>query len=202
MADNRLLNLVNKKELYDWVEVNDEYEYKAVGSFTMPAYRYSIQYNEHDYRNHFFEMIDSLGVNTAIKYVENVRHPKSNFDRFHNARGYVGNDYLNDIAGTQCLRNMRYADAAKYLGAVSEAYKNHHNLYMEFDPFCFDLEPIKMISDFRCDFAKEMHSLERNIDVITDPNRKARLMLKFAIGLQNSFDRCWALTLYYRGTSY
>ena len=202
MADNRLLNLVNKKEFYDWVEVNDEYEYKAVGSFTMSAYRYSIQYNEHDYRNHFFEMIDSLGVNTAIKYVENVRHPKSNFDRFLNARGYVGNDYLNDIAGTQCLRNMRYADAAKYLGAVSEAYKNHHNLYMEFDPFCFDLEPIKMISDFRCDFAKEMHSLERNIDVITDPNRKARLMLKFAIGLQNSFDRCWALTQYYRGTSY
>jgi hypothetical protein len=202
MADNRLLNLVNKKELYDWVEVNDEYEYKAVGSFTMSAYRYSIQYNEHDYRNHFFEMIDSLGVNAAIRYVENVQRPKSNFDQFLNARGYVGNDYLNDIVGTQCLRNMRYADAIKYLGAISEAYKNHHNVYMKFEPFCFDIKPIKMTSDFRYNFAKEMHSLEQNIGLTTDPNRKARLMLKFAIGLQNSFDRCWALTQYYRGTSY
>ena len=202
MADNRLLNLVNKKEFYDWVEVNDEYEYKAVGSFTMSAYRYSGYYNEHDYRNHVFEMIDSLGVNTAIKYVENVRRPKSNIDRFLNSRGYVANDYLNDIVGTQCLRNMRYADAVIYLSDVSEAYKNHHNVYMEFAPFSFDIEPIKITSDFRYDFAKEMHSLEQNIGLTTDPNRKARLMLKFAIGLQNSFDRCWALTQYYRGTSY
>ena len=202
MADNRLLNLVNKICLYDFVEVGDSYEYQPVVTYTMKEYRYSSNYNVYDYSNHFFEMIDSLGVEPALRYVNNVRSPKSNFDSFLNSRGYVGSDYLNDIVGTQCLRNMRYGEAVKYLGNVSGAYKNHHNVYMEFDPFCFDIKAVEFTSDFRCDFAKEMYSLERNINTITDPNRKAKLMLKYAIGLRNSFDRCWALTQYYRGTSY
>ncbi len=202
MADNRLLGLVNKRCLYDYVEVGDTYEYLPVVTYTMTEYRYSEQYNVHDYSSHFFEMIDSLGVESALGYVNNVRRPKSKFDSFLNSRGYVGSDYLNDIAGTQCLRNMRYDEAVKYLGRVSDAYKQHHNVYMEFDPFCFDIKAIKLKSDFRYDFAKEMYSLEQNINLLSDPNRKARLMLKYAIGLRNSFGRCWALTQYYRGTTY
>ena len=202
MADNRLLGLVNKSCLFDFVEVGDSYEYQPVVTYTMTEYRYSEQYNVHDYSNHFFEMIDSLGVSTAVNYVNTVKYPKSKFDSFLNSRGYVGNDYLNDIVGTQYLRNMRYGEALKYLGNVSVAYKRHHNVYMEFDPFCFDIKSIGLESDFRYDFAKEMNSLEKNINATIDPNRKAKLMLKFAIGIKNSFDRCWGLTQYYRGTTY
>ena len=78
--------------------------------------------------NSFFEMIDSLGVNAAIRYVQNVRKPVSKFDRYLNTRSYTNSDYLNDIVGTQCLRNMRYKEAVEYLGAVSGTYKSHLNI--------------------------------------------------------------------------
>ena len=202
MADNRLLGIVNKREMYEWVECNDGYEYKVSEVYTMSGYRYSRYYPSQDYGNNFFEMVDSLGVNTAIRYVQNVRKPVSEFDRYLNTRGYTGSDYLNDIVGTQCLRNMRYKEALEYLGAVSEAYKNHHNVYMGYDPFSIERKPIKLKVEFRYDFACRMYSLEQNINLTSDPNRRARLLVEYATGLRNSFDLCWALTQYYRGTSY
>lgn len=84
MADNRLFGLVNKRNLYDYFEIDDKYTY------TLSEYRYSNKVYSDDYSNYFFEMIDSLGVNTAIKYVQNVRNPKSDFDRYLNVRGYTG----------------------------------------------------------------------------------------------------------------
>ena len=36
----------------------------------------------------------------------------------------------------------------------------------------------------------------------TDPDRRAKLMYRYAIGLRNSFDRCWGITHYYKGESY
>ncbi len=51
-----------------------------------------------------------------------MQHPQSEFDRYLNARGYTNSDYLYDILGTQCLRNMRYADAVMYFGQVGEKY--------------------------------------------------------------------------------
>ena len=202
MADNRLLGLVNRQDYTDWVETDTGWEEKVIEFSNMNDYRYSEKFNKYDYRNSFFEMIDSIGLDEAIKYVDNVTHSKSEFDFFLNSRGYTGIDYLNDIIGTQCLRNLRYGDAVKYLGIVSEKYKHHHNVYMEYDPFSFDRKRIKNDGDFRYDFAIKMHSLEHNINITSEPNRKARLILQYAIGIQNSFDRCWGLTQYYRGTSY
>lgn len=197
MADNRLLNLVDKREIYDWM-----YEDKVVQSHTMSSYRYSTNFNIYDYSNHFFEMIDSVGVDVAIKYVRRVNKPLSDFDRFLNSRGYVGSDYLNDIIGTQCLRKMRYQEALKYLGKVSDAYKNHINVCMTHDPFSATRKSIKTKSDFKYDFAREMYSLEQGIELTSEPNRKAMLMVKYAIGIRNSFDLCWELTQYYRGSVY
>ncbi len=196
MADNRLLNLVNKHEVYDWMEG------KVVHYYTMSSYRYSTNFNPHDYSNSFFEMIDSIGVDNAIKYVKRVNKPHSDFDLFLNSRGYVESDYLNDIIGTQCLRHMRYQEALEYLGKVSEAYKTHQNVYMQYEPFSFEPKEINTKSDFRYDFAREMYSLEQGIKLTAEPNRKALLMVKYAIGIRNSFDLCWGLTQYYRGTSY
>lgn len=198
MADNRLLGLVNKKQGY-WYE-NHDYQSKIFS--TMAEYRYSKCFNEVDYSNHFFEMIDSIGVDNVIEYVQNVRNPQTEFDRFLNVRGYTGSDYLNDITGTQCLRNMRYKEAVQYLGAVSKAYQYHHNVYIDHDPFSLTFERLKQKSDFRYDFAKEMYRLERTMERTSDPNRKAELMMKYAIGITNSFDMCWSLTQYYRGECY
>lgn len=97
---------------------------------------------------------------------------------------------------------MQYDQAMHYLANVSEAYKNHHNLYIQYDPFTLGRKTIRRQSDFKYDFAREMRSLEQAIDLVVDPNRKARLMLRYAIGIKNSFDLCWEITQYYRGTRY
>lgn len=47
-----------------------------------------------------------------------------------------------------------------------------------------------------------MYSLEQSIDMTNDPNRKAQLLLQYATGIRNSFDICWGLTQYYRGSNY
>jgi hypothetical protein len=193
MADNRLLQIVDRQDC-GYFDDNNVY--------TMLAYRYSSSMGNGDYSNHFFEMIDSLGVDAAVKYADNVENPRTEFDRFLNSRGYTGSDYLNDILGTQYMRNMRYAEALEHFGRISDAYKHHHNLYLEFDPFCADRVRNGFKIDFKYDFAREMYSLEQGIAMAVDPNRKGRLMIKYAIGIKNSFDFCWPLTQYYCGTTY
>lgn len=191
MADNRLMGLVNKR-----IDRHGK-------SYTMREYRYSAKLvNYIDYSNHFFEMIDSLGVNTAKTYLQRVEGPRSEFDYFLNARGYTDRNYLYDIVGTQYLRTMQYGEAVKYFKPISTAYQYHHNLYIDYDPFCVEYEPIGQKINFKYDFAKEMYALQQRIEATQDPNRKAEVMAKFAVGIRNSFTKCWALTQYYKGTSY
>lgn len=202
MADNRLLGLVDRQVMYNTVIDNEGNCLFRQSVVPMQQYRYSGDFNLYDYSNHFFEMVDSLGVDATIDYVRQIGQPSSRFDRFLNARGYTGSDYLNDIAGTQCLRHMRYGEAMKYLGAVSRAYKHHLNVESKYDPFAIKAQRTGYPDDFKFAFAREMHSLERSIKTTREPNRKARLMMRYAIGLRNSFDRCWSLTQYYRGETY
>ena len=204
MADNRLYNLVNKQDFYKTIGGQYDYEYVKVKGASMIQYRYADnKFNSQDYSNHFFELADSLGVNTVKRYVQNVNAPQSEFDRYLNARGYTGSDYLNDIVGTQCLREMRYGEAVKYLSKVSDAYNKHHlNVIMQYDPFSVEREDLSYECDTRLEFAQKMYSLEQKIKTTTSPNEKAMNMFRFAIGLRNSFDRCWPLTQYYRGESY
>ena len=207
MASNRMLGVVDQQSAYYYDKADEEYKQTTL---SMEEYRYSEKhYNGYDYRSHFFEMIDSVGLDAAIAYVDNVYAPKSAFDKFLNARGYTNDDYLYDILGTQCLRNMRYREAVEYLGKVSNRYQYHHNVYTKYDPLVLD--PYRHFSrntscydddDFKYKFAREMHSLEQSISTVQDPNRKAQMMVRFATGVKNSFERCWALTQYYAGSSY
>ena len=203
MADNRLLNLVNRREVHGWVEVEEGNEYLATETSTLREYRYSDNFNSIDYSNHFFEMADGLDANSVKRYAQNVNNPTSEFDRYLNARGYTGKDYLNDIVGTHCLREMRYGEAVKYLANVSKVYnKRHLNVIMQYNPFSTTREDVDANFDSRYKFAREMYSLEQTIKVEKDPNLKAQKMFKYAIGLRNSFDRCWSLTQYYCGESF
>ena len=178
MASNRLLGLVNK---------SNSYKYNKDG------------YNGFDYSNHFFEMIDSIGVENAKNYVASVFNPSSAFDKYLNARGYNDRNYLNDIIGTQYLRNMQYANAVKYLGKVSIAYNNHLNVDMLYDPFRVERSK-KSSYRYKYDFAKEMYRLEGIMNSpTTDSNTKANAMFQYALGLKNSFTNCWDLTQYYKG---
>ncbi|MBQ5638619.1 MAG: hypothetical protein IIV06_06165 [Alistipes sp.] len=194
MADNRLYGLVNERTYFDFIEVDGHYKWAPVKRMTMKQYRYDPQaFNSIDYSNHFFELIDSLGADTAIAYAKNVATNPTPFDRFLNARGYTNSDYLNDIVGTQCLRQMRYKEALHYLRAVSASYQYHHNLGSN-----TELKP----TDFRYDFAAEMVSLEAAISTTSNPDILARKRYRFAVKLRDSFGCEWRLTQYYKGEVY
>ena len=73
---------------------------------------------------------------------------------------------------------------------------------MEYEPFEAEPARIYRTKDFKYDFACTMHSLEQSIELTTNLNRKAQLMVKYAMGLRNSFDWCWGLTHYFNGSSF
>lgn len=180
MASNRLLNLVNKSNSYKY-DKN--------------------RFNTLDYSNHFFEMIDSIGVQNVQNYILAVNKPSDDFDRYLNARGYTDKNYLYDIIGTQYLRNMQYPNAVKYLKMVNKSYDNHLNVSMKYDPFAIKNVRKKASKRFKYDFAKEMCELEKTMNSPTiNPDSKAKAMFRFATGIHNSFNNCWELTQYYKGT--
>lgn len=125
-----------------------------------------------------------------------------NFRPFPERVGYVDMEYINDIVGTQCLRTMRYGDAVAYLGQISRSFESHLNTEIVYDPFSYERRRIDDKSDFKYRFAREMWFLEQEMNTTTDPDRKAEAMLRYAIGMRSSFDRCWPLTQYYLGTSF
>ncbi|MDE6648999.1 MAG: hypothetical protein K2K45_03615 [Muribaculaceae bacterium] len=103
----------------------------------------------------------------------------------------------------QCLREMNYDKAVEWLSKVSKDYQNRTNIakdgYFKLDPFKYQSDKKNYISDsddYKLRFAQEMLSLERMINSDTEPNRKANAKIRYAIGLRNSFGKCWYLTQY------
>jgi len=208
MADNRLMNLVNQFTYYYDYSLGKWISDKKV---TLAEYR-KIGWN-FDYSNNLFELIDTVGVNNLIAYTKRLKQSRSAFDSFLNKRGYTDLNYFNEIIGTQCLREMRYADAVKYFSQVPSSFQytlnTYKNIFNEFrywqyncmrrDPFAFDCfnSRISNQSDYKYNFAREMYSLEQSIKQTKDPNRKAQLQIRYAIGIRNSINDCWALTQYY-----
>lgn len=194
MADNHLLNLVGKQKTYIDETIVSLAEYRKSKKW----------YNGIDYRNALFALSDTIGVDHVIAYTQRLKRPQTQFDRFINERSYTDLDFFNDLIGTQCLRDMRYADAVKYLGQVSSSFQYAMNTFkdgfMKRDPFSLRASSLlDNTSDYKYNFAREMHSLEQSIKQTTEPNRKAQLQIKYAMGLENSINRCWALTQYYKG---
>ena len=200
MADNYLLNIVNKQTAF--FEVENRWEEKCI---SLSEYRKETKvHNALDYSNNLFALIDTVGVSHLIAYTERLQKPQTAFDRFINQRSYTDTDYFNEIIGTQCLREMRYADAIKYFSKVSAAFQYSLNTYkdgfMKWNPFSHGGERLPDNSDYKYNFAREMYSLEQSIKQTVDPNRKALLQIRYTIGLENSINRCWALTQYYKGS--
>lgn len=202
MADNRLLGLVDQC-IYRIGKPNSEGEpVMCRVERTMHEARRDKDRWKRDYSNSFFEMIDSLGADRAMAYRNRIERPRDAFDRFLNERGYVDMEYINDIVGTQYLRTMRYGDAVACLRQVSRSFEGHLNTTIHWDPFSYRQREMREKSDFKYRFAREMSMLEQEMNLTTDPDRKAQAMVRLATGMVNSFGRCWALTQYYRGTSY
>lgn len=210
MTDNRLLKLVGFVSMWNYDEDADAniFEYIDVAEHRLWAMHLEVfrhhnkQHNYIDYGNNFFHMIDSLDSKTAIAYYDNSRAPKSDFDRFLNARSYVGDGYLRDIVGTLSLREMNYSQAERYYAPIKPSFYGHLNVVQLRDPFSVERKSLYDEKDFRYKFAKRMCELQREIETATDENKKAMLMLSYAIGMFNSVGQNWSLTYYKKSCDY
>lgn len=133
-------------------------------------------------------------------------------------------DYYYELIGTLSIREENYDRAIKYLSKVSQHYQRTMNLYKEHyldrDPFMpypsrwiksepYDWEEERKISprnipypqlDAKLNFAKQMKKYENAMKRGKTEDEKANGRLMYAIGRRNSFEECWALTQYWRGS--
>ena len=196
MADNYLLQKVDSVWSYR-KDASGEWKH---GKMSMREYRTGEGFNYHDYRDSFFELVDTVDVGCLIKYVDNLKRPTTNVLRYLNDRGYLEEAFFQELIGTRMIRLMRYEEAEEWLAKVPSSFQRRTNVgregYLKYDPFNPELEPLKDRGDYKFKFAHEMASLERGIRITDDPNRKALMMTKLAIGMKNSVGNCWALSFY------
>ncbi len=203
-ASNRISQLAPWIEAYHygWKDKKDPESYTIVMSFE----EYRKNWNEDnwfDYCNQFFEWINGVNADEAAGYARKIIKPETELDKFLNSRSYTDNDYIFEIVGTLYLREMNYEKAVEWLSKVSKDYQNRTNIakegYFKLDPFKYQSDKKNYISDsddYKLRFAQEMLALERMINSDTEPNRKAKAKIRYAIGLRNSFGKCWYLTQY------
>lgn len=194
MADNYYVNLCDQLTIYD-------YKKREYADITMKEYRATTEFNNWDYSNAFFTKLNFVDVDDIITYVKVSLNPKTERDRYFAKHSYIDKDYLYDAVGTMLLREMRYAEAEKYFRDVNYGYQKRLNTdeYLDIYPFDYGNRVRKATNDAKYEFAREMRQLEEDIKVNRNPNRKAEMMLRFALGMRKSVDESWALTQYVKG---
>ena len=190
-ADNRLMMIVNQIERY-----GEDGQTYFVG---LEEYRKNPKYfNDFDFSNHYFRMLDSARLNYLIQYESQLKSPSTAIERFLQARCYVDDDYLKDIIGTRYIRELKYGKAVEYLSKVSDGYQKRLNTsaYMDLNPFEIKTHYVKTSNTYKLDFAREMVNHEKSVQKSTDDDIKGVALIKMGLGIRSSFMSCWALTHY------
>lgn len=198
MADNRLLQIVDRYST-NWYDDTWNEKPKV---FTMAQYRAETGIeNVFDYSNLFFDAMDAAAIDDLIRYEKSMGAGKTKLDRFLDERGYIDHDYVRELIGTKYLRNRQYSEAVKVLSSVSPSYQGRTNVKWYFYrlPFEFgtDRQRGKKIQEnYKLSFANEMVNLENRMKS-QDPDVRGAALVKYGLGLNSSFDFCWALTHYH-----
>lgn len=203
-ASNRIYQLAPMYEAYHYGydDPDDKESYSVILPFDEYRDSWSGR-NDFDYQNQFFESIYGSKANEAARYAQRITKPETELDKFLNERSYVETDYIYDIVGTLYLREMNYEKASEWLAKVSADYQSRTNIakegYFKLDPFRYQCDKKHFISDssdYKLKFAQEMARLDKMINSDAESNRKAEAKIRYAIGLRNSFGKCWYLTTY------
>lgn len=193
-------------------------------SLTITEFRKSKTfYNPIDYSSLSFQMMGSLTSRELADVYNKMTEHTPLYDYLRkNIR--TDSDYYNDLIGTLALREGDYARAEKYLSQVSDDYQQTMNVYKEgylagdaFACYASCAEDGVTIYDWlrpwvdkhinepsqtgaKLRFARKMLAYKHIINHgrTNDVRGLARIM--YTIGRRNSFEQCWALTQYWRGT--
>ena len=161
---------------------------------------YKVHFNNHDYCNGLFHVVDQQSAATLASYWQHVAAPSDEVDRWMNARSYTNSDYWHDIIGTHYLREQRYEQAVDALASVSPRYQRRMNMRLHADAFSIDPStPSHDSTHYKLHFAQRMVQLQQQMRQGDDDSRGLS-MLEYSIGLENSFSgMCWYLTRYQDG---
>lgn len=189
-ADNRLLSLVNQVKTWNMDEVVSLKAYRQYGKY----------FNQVDYSNHYFRMLDNIDIPSVLAYEQLLKNPSSSLEWFLYNKSYIDNDYLMDLIGTRYLRDCKYQNAAEYLALVSEGYQDRLNTksYMRRHPFTYRLETGEIFKNYKLSFARKMVDYQTMISTCKDPDVVGEAMMRYGTGMRSSFEYCWALTHYGR----
>lgn len=181
-ADNRLCQKVKAKKTEDWGKGQT--------------------FNNHDYSNHLFALMDTLPAREVDVYYRQLYSQNvDSLSRFLNLRSYRDRNYWRDIVGTFYIRDMQFGKAVALLRQNPKDFQGHLNVapYLNRDPFDFKTwnnGHLKDTVDYKLQFAREMYRLEQLMQSSADANERGEAMIRYAIGLKNSENRCWPLTRY------
>lgn len=174
--------------------------------------------NEKDYGCLSFQLMGSLSSAQLVQvYREMMRDTPLNNLLRRNMR--TDRDYYYELIGTLALREAEYARAVDYFSRVSDRYMRTLNTfpYLDREPFAANppytggndtygsiygsgtTEKGSPRPDAKLDFARRMLAYSRTMRDGASADERARARLLYAVGRRNSFDRCWALTQYWRG---
>ena len=161
-----------------------------------------------DFYTDVFNAMDTASIKGVIQYKQLINKKNgSPLDRFLAERCYYNPDYLNEIIGTKYMRIQQFDKAIEYLSSVKPGYENSLNIYEYFcyapfyNPYLGKKQTMNM-PDYKLSFASQMLDLQKIIDTAMNNETKAEAMYKYAIGLTQAMNDCWALFRYRRGSSY
>lgn len=199
MADNRLVNYVNRRRVSWLANEGGKYIWKEKTE-SMSSYRAATEHsNSHDYSNYLFNAMDEIPVASLERYALSAGTPATPFEKFLDDRSYIDKDYLYELIGTRYLRLQDYRKAEMWLSKVSVTYQDRTNVkwYMTRNPFILNGPENYSNKSYKLFFAKEMNSLQRKM-TSSDPDTRGEAMVKMGTGMRSSFTDCWALTQYHK----
>lgn len=181
-------------------------------------------FNEVDFCSLSFQLMGSL---TSSQLIEVKNRIKSGGALYSYLKKYARTDdaYYDELIGTLAIREENYKRAMNFLAKVPLSYQKTMNLYKG---GYFDRDPLYLYpsrwytySSGNCEyesktegkkgfgqenakyrFAKQMDEYQRAMKYGRTADERGLARLRYAIGRRNSFEECWALTQYWRGSVY
>ncbi len=199
---------------------NDLYSLRWTSEPIAAARKNPNWYNNVDYSNLSFQLMYAMTgdqLATVKSHIGGGDELQQHLEKY--AR--IDNDYLNELIGTIYLREQHYDKAVTYLSKVSVTYQRLTNIYkgnylkkdmffaysdMPHDPNAGTSLLNSQVGNTahnqdnaKLYFARQMRDYKKTMTNSSNPGKRAMATFYYAVGLRNSFEKCWALTQYYRG---
>ncbi|MDE5887788.1 MAG: hypothetical protein K2H46_09410 [Muribaculaceae bacterium] len=181
------------------------------------------EFDSNDYSNLSFQMMGSLssGQLASVFRTINRSTPLNNFLR---RKARTDKDYYYELIGTLAIREEKYDRAVKFLSQVSPQYLDSLTIckdgYLSRDPFTVypsrwsyygdddmwasetqaGVHKKTPAADAKLKFASKMREYKKEMKEGKTADKRGMARLMYVIGRFNSFEECWALTQYWRGT--